>query len=154
MVSRGLRRRVFERDDGECVSCDTPAESGQLDVDHIKDKWLGGGDEIWNLHLLCERCHAVKSGQNIGKKFYSPEDWNRRSQLYNEKQAIGKQRKELKASNASNWNTIHYKADKDKLSRELNRKDVDIKNLELAAQERFRWHRVKVSEVMGWMLND
>ena len=64
-ISAKLRAEVFDRNGFTCQSCglspgDTDPYSGRkvrLHVGHIKDKNLGGKDELSNLRSLCSTCN-------------------------------------------------------------------------------------------------
>lgn len=49
-----IRRKVFERDKGRCVKCQSQVD---LEIDHLYPKAAGGSDDIENLRLLCRRCN-------------------------------------------------------------------------------------------------
>lgn len=55
------RTKVKKRDNWECQSCGRkggPRGTAQLHVHHIVPKSKGGGHELSNLKLLCDKCHA------------------------------------------------------------------------------------------------
>ena len=52
------RRAVLARE--RCAECVKPG----TEVDHILPVALGGGPELENLQLLCQRCHAAKTRQD------------------------------------------------------------------------------------------
>ena len=64
-ISQKLRAEVFHRNGFTCVSCGlSPGEidpetgrKARLQVGHIKDKILGGRDELANLQALCSTCN-------------------------------------------------------------------------------------------------
>ena len=55
-ITEAQIRMVFERD-GACKGCGAPGK----DVDHVVPVALGGQTGLWNLQLLCRRCHIEKS---------------------------------------------------------------------------------------------
>jgi 5-methylcytosine-specific restriction endonuclease McrA len=57
---RKLRELVLKRD-GSCQACGQT--EGQMHIDHVIPKRLGGGDEIWNLRQLCQNCNLIKGGR-------------------------------------------------------------------------------------------
>jgi 5-methylcytosine-specific restriction protein A len=59
---KAARREVLLRDGNCCTICGTPVWGKRAHVDHIVAKRLGGGDEISNLRLLCDVCHARHEG--------------------------------------------------------------------------------------------
>lgn len=64
-ISAKLRAQVLDRNGFTCVMCgltptDTDPTTGRnvrLHIGHIKDKSLGGKDELQNLHALCSTCN-------------------------------------------------------------------------------------------------
>jgi 5-methylcytosine-specific restriction endonuclease McrA len=64
-ISAQLRAEVLDRDDFTCQMCGiTPDEIDpftgrkvRLHIGHIKDKSLGGKDELANLRALCSTCN-------------------------------------------------------------------------------------------------
>src|SRR5262245_44337831 len=51
---------------GTCAKCKTRLAprrglANSFEVDHIHPRSRGGGDDIWNLQPLCQRCNAAKS---------------------------------------------------------------------------------------------
>jgi 5-methylcytosine-specific restriction endonuclease McrA len=57
---RKIREAVLKRD-GCCQMCGQ--SEGQMHIDHVIPKRLGGGDEIWNLRQLCAKCNLSKGGR-------------------------------------------------------------------------------------------
>lgn len=57
VVSREVRRVVFERDGGRCVECGSRFD---LQYDHVIPVALGGADTVANLQLLCAPCNQGK----------------------------------------------------------------------------------------------
>lgn len=56
-------RKVWSRAEGKCQNC---GSQHALQVDHIKPKALGGGDDIENLRLLCRSCNQRAAIQKLG----------------------------------------------------------------------------------------
>jgi hypothetical protein len=54
-----LARAVFQRDQGQCVSCHAKE---QLEIDHVVPVSKGGATTLRNLQLLCQRCNRSKGG--------------------------------------------------------------------------------------------
>ena len=52
-LPKSLRKKVFQKHDGQCAICGNPA----TDIDHINDS----SDNIENLQLLCTTCHNEKT---------------------------------------------------------------------------------------------
>jgi len=63
-----LRDTVFHRDGFKCVIC---GDSHNLSVDHIKERELGGTNDLNNLRTLCRDCHE---GRHFNKFFDKPFD--------------------------------------------------------------------------------
>lgn len=53
------RRKVWERDNGECVHCLLPVALNECNIDHIKSGKLAG-NELSNLRTLCKKCHVLR----------------------------------------------------------------------------------------------
>jgi hypothetical protein len=60
-IPRDVRRLIFERDGGICLSCGTRLTLGTAQLDHIVPWSAGGPDTSDNLRILCERCNADRS---------------------------------------------------------------------------------------------
>ena len=59
-VSTEVRKFVYERDEGKCVSCDS---TESLQFDHIIPLSKGGGGTAANVQLLCSGCNRKKSSE-------------------------------------------------------------------------------------------
>lgn len=58
---RRLREQVLNREP-LCRSCLLEGRvTSAAEVDHIRPKALGGGDELENLQPLCKHCHSAKT---------------------------------------------------------------------------------------------
>jgi hypothetical protein len=57
-ISAAVRRAVWVRDQGKCVSC---GSRERLEYDHIIPVAQGGGNTERNIELLCEKCNRTKS---------------------------------------------------------------------------------------------
>lgn len=55
------RVKVIERDAFRCRKCGKPGTPSTLEVDHIKPRFKGGCNEMWNLQTLCHDCHSRKT---------------------------------------------------------------------------------------------
>jgi hypothetical protein len=69
---KSLNRKVLypllvQRDGDHCQEC-CAVELGNLHIDHVMPRALGGDDELGNLQLLCRRC-------NVRKKDKHPDVW-------------------------------------------------------------------------------
>jgi 5-methylcytosine-specific restriction protein A len=58
-VPDAIKRFVLRRDNYTCRNCSRPGN----EVDHIKPKFLGGGDNLDNFQVLCSACHSKKSSE-------------------------------------------------------------------------------------------
>jgi len=70
-LSLALRRAVIFRDQGKCTYKDL--ESGticgstyQIEIDHIKPRAIGGGNELENLRCLCRNHNQLMAEKNLG----------------------------------------------------------------------------------------
>jgi 5-methylcytosine-specific restriction enzyme A len=52
------RARILKRDRYRCVICGSRL---QISVDHVTPRSEGGGDQDWNLRVLCNRHHNEKT---------------------------------------------------------------------------------------------
>jgi len=57
-ISETTKKIVFTRDGGSCQCC---GSSQLLEYDHITPFSCGGGSEVSNIQLLCQRCNRSKS---------------------------------------------------------------------------------------------
>lgn len=60
---RRRRMWILRRDGAQCVLC---GGRERLEVDHIRPRAQGGGDEASNLRSVCHDCHAVLKLQEQG----------------------------------------------------------------------------------------
>lgn len=61
-----VRRLVFERDGGCCLSCGIPLTIRTAQLDHIVPWPAGGPGTSDNLRILCEPCNADRSNFRTG----------------------------------------------------------------------------------------
>ena len=66
-----LRQKVFERDYFKCTWCGSRVN---LTVDHIKERHLGGTNDLNNLRTLCKECHEKRHGHKIFDKDFNVDD--------------------------------------------------------------------------------
>ena len=59
-VWRETRRKVWERDNGQCQHCDKPVTLNACHIDHIRSG-KHGTNEMSNLRTLCRRCHVLRA---------------------------------------------------------------------------------------------
>jgi 5-methylcytosine-specific restriction endonuclease McrA len=59
-ISGTLRYEVLKRARYRCELCGVSADVKALEVDHIRPRNLGGGDEEANLQALCYTCNASR----------------------------------------------------------------------------------------------
>ncbi len=59
-----VRCRVWERDDGHCGVCGDSVVFGEMELDHIVPKSLGGDDDYDNLQPAHASCNRLKGGKN------------------------------------------------------------------------------------------
>lgn len=63
-VSETTKRIVFTRDGGICQCCGSTVD---LEYDHIMPFSCGGGNEVSNIQLLCQKCNRSKSNSCVCK---------------------------------------------------------------------------------------
>jgi 5-methylcytosine-specific restriction endonuclease McrA len=78
-INQSLRSMVLARDHGICAACHmdcilfrkgwrpflTKKARHTWEVDHIKARYEGGGDELENLRTLCLGCHRLRTKNQI-----------------------------------------------------------------------------------------
>ena len=64
-VSATTKKIVFARDGGVCQCC---ASSQNLEYDHITPFSCGGGNDVSNIQLLCQKCNRSKSNSCVCKE--------------------------------------------------------------------------------------
>ena len=57
-VTPATRKAVMSRDNHQCRRC---GSTKQLEIDHIVEQSMGGGDDTSNLQVLCRKCHWIKT---------------------------------------------------------------------------------------------
>jgi hypothetical protein len=62
-LSYSLRRAVFQRDGGHCLSCGTPITLAEARLDHIVPWSAGGNDRSDNLRILCDPCNSRRGNR-------------------------------------------------------------------------------------------
>jgi len=62
-VPESVRYEVLKRD-GRCLLCGATPQEERLEVDHIKPRSKGGGNDVDNLQTLCGRCNRGKSNRD------------------------------------------------------------------------------------------
>ena len=62
----GLRRKVFDRDQGVCASCGR--YSAKWEHDHVIPLHMGGADTLENSRTVCRACHKRKSNGELTTK--------------------------------------------------------------------------------------
>ena len=68
LMTRDLREKIIERDDGVCQICRKKCSSFELEIDHILPISKGGKTTPSNLQVLCAACNRKKSDKIL-------EDW-------------------------------------------------------------------------------
>ncbi len=82
-----LRRLLVREYGSTCMRCQRWwADGCGLTLDHVTPLREGGADEVFNLQLLCNRCHRRVDRQESGgdhpeKIDYRPHPWPPRAQL-------------------------------------------------------------------------
>ncbi|MHC1789006.1 HIT domain-containing protein [Solidesulfovibrio sp.] len=62
-VPGSLRNRVLAESGGRCALCGATNQDRPLDVDHIRPRSKGGGNEYANLQILCSKCNRAKGNK-------------------------------------------------------------------------------------------
>ena len=97
------KARIYERQKGLCLYCDTPVKYWEATLDHIKPVVKGGKSNESNLAISCAPCNSVK-----GSVYYEDElqamikKWNK-SGTWSER---GRQRQQKKVEF---WARLHKK---------------------------------------------
>ena len=60
-----MRRRVFDRDAGQCQYCGVLVAFNRAHIDHVHPWYHGGETELRNLVTSCRDCNMRKSTQRI-----------------------------------------------------------------------------------------
>ena len=55
------RKQIYNKYNGRCAYCGDKIDYKDMQVDHIKPKYLGGTDDIENLMPSCRACNFYKS---------------------------------------------------------------------------------------------
>jgi phage protein U len=61
---REQRERVFKRDGRVCQICGT--DEGEMHIDHVIPRKVGGDHSLDNLRVLCKSCNLRKGVKNDG----------------------------------------------------------------------------------------
>ena len=64
---RTHRHRLYGKQEGVCVGCETHFPFRVMDVDHILPRSRGGTDHPDNLQLLCSGCNRSKGGKTMAE---------------------------------------------------------------------------------------
>lgn len=64
-MNKETRQQVYDKCGGHCAYCGKAIEYKNMQVDHIKPKYLGGKEEPDNYNPACRRCNHYKSTFNI-----------------------------------------------------------------------------------------
>ena len=60
-----LKRRIWQRDGGQCCLCGRVTDLCDSELDHRIALRFGGGNEEANLWTLCTECHRLKSAREM-----------------------------------------------------------------------------------------
>ena len=55
------RKALIESMGGICAMCGCDEKIRRLELDHIKPLYFGGKDTVFNMQVLCKRCHWNKT---------------------------------------------------------------------------------------------
>lgn len=64
-VSKKQREQVYKKYNGRCAYCGQKIEYKEMQVDHVKAKYLGGKNETENYLPTCRACNFYKSTFDI-----------------------------------------------------------------------------------------
>lgn len=60
MVKKGIRRQLYNYQNGKCCMCGEKVDYINFTVDHIVARSKGGGSKITNLEGMCGECNRMK----------------------------------------------------------------------------------------------
>ena len=60
-VSKKQREQVYKKYNGRCAYCGQKIEYKEMQIDHIKAKYIGGKDEKTNYMPSCRACNFYKA---------------------------------------------------------------------------------------------
>lgn len=66
-MKKSIREQVYKKYNGKCAYCGHEIEYKDMQIDHIKPKYLGGKDDINNLQPSCRACNFYKQTFNEEK---------------------------------------------------------------------------------------
>lgn len=64
-IPKAVRKQVYEKHNGHCAYCGRPIAYKDMQVDHIKAKYVGGADELDNYNPACRMCNFYKGAMDI-----------------------------------------------------------------------------------------
>jgi hypothetical protein len=64
-IPKAVRKQVYEKYDGHCAYCGRQIAYKDMQVDHIKAKYVGGADELDNYNPACRMCNFYKGTMDI-----------------------------------------------------------------------------------------
>ena len=76
-MDKEIRKKVYEKYNGNCAYCGNSLEYKNMQVDHIQAKRCGGKDELKNYNPSCKQCNFYKSTltlESFRKKISTLED--------------------------------------------------------------------------------
>ena len=93
-ISKGVRFRIFARDNFTCRYCGRQSDTVVLNVDHIIPVCQGGTNDDENLIAACVECNSGKSGSTIAQTIPTESDRLRIAQERNEQLAAARAARE------------------------------------------------------------
>lgn len=66
-IPKAVRKQVYEKYGGHCAYCGRPIAYKDMQVDHIKAKYVGGADELDNYNPACRMCNFYKGTMDIDR---------------------------------------------------------------------------------------
>lgn len=64
-ISKTKRRKVYDKYGGRCAYCGRKVAYGDMQVDHIHPRSMGGDDGIDNLNPACRMCNERKGAMAL-----------------------------------------------------------------------------------------
>lgn len=62
-----VKSDLYEEQDGKFIGCLDRFPMRNFEIDHVHPQSMGGGDEKFNLQLLCSACNRSKSASSQEK---------------------------------------------------------------------------------------
>lgn len=73
MITKATRRKIEKFWGEKCAIC---GNNDFLEIHHLTERAMGGGDDYDNLILLCAKCHSAIHGRT-----YTPENYHKNASI-------------------------------------------------------------------------